>query len=747
MIPNNELSSSAVVGGFSFPVKQPGDFLVDWELAGIYLNDPSQGLHVKLWRLDAVPNNDSGLIDLVLSAPGGVSESEGSRTIFSAINVTEVALAFDQNMNPFVAYHQGEDARLYWYDPTIPGMTHTTMPAGVRSMRCTLDDKRDVGSDGSDIVLSYVRAGNLYARYQRERYTVEHVMRAGVGANAVLVSLAMNVGSRLQWRLRRYELVDDPGALVSSAPFLGDVVFDLYNRSGLAEDQIDVSRLFGATVEGFKVATEGGADVMVQSLQSAFFFDPSESDKMLRAVVRGGSPKMDIGSDALVARDDDALTIDRAQEAELLRKVNVTMIDSSIDYTTNKQTAERRSNKIKAKAESSIEIPLTASPDFHATVAMRRLNIAWGEMETYEFELPIAYSALVPTDVIVLTDKNGKAHRMRIMEIEEDGGTLIVKASKDAPWVYDANAVGVKADPPAPTTPGLVGDTVVAVLDIPVLRDQDDELGYYVGARGTGRGWRGAEIQMSTDGGVSVGQSLQMDVPAVIGVTATDLLQEVGAEYLSQQRIVVAVPEPLESIDYEQLLRYGNKAAVRRADGSWEVLQFQTATQLSETMFELSGLVRGRYATEPLAVAAGAMFVLIDDSLVFAQVQQWMTGTTISYRGVSYGQDSDEADWSSFAVDEPQSQQEWPVHYVRAVRNSSNAVTVSWVGRGRLGVETAPRQGKYFAGYRVSYSDGFTADVTNETHTRASTPSGVTVTVAAINTITGPGPASEVIPT
>lgn len=744
MIPDGELSTAAVISGFSFPVKGPSseDKLTAWELGGVALNDPSLGLAVKLWTAKLEIDRETGVGSVYVEA-AGVAKT----LLFSGVGIDEIDACFDQNMNPFVAYMQSGQGRFYWYNPVVGGMDHSDLPAGCYDLRCSLDDKRPFNIAESDIVLSYIRAGNLCMRYQRDRFTVEHVLRDDLGPSVRLVSMAMNTGSRMQWRLRNYRRTDDPGALQTADPFVADVIDDLYRRSGLPVQAVDTSGLFGTTTEGFKVASEGGADVMVQALQAAFFFDPAESDKKLRAVVRGGDPVLQVGSDALVARDDDALTIDRAQEAELLRKVNVTIIDGSIDYTTNKQTAERRSNKIKAKAESSIEIPLTASPDFHATVAMRRLNIAWGEMETYEFELPIAYSALVPTDVIVLTDKNGKAHRMRLMEIEEDGGTLIVKASKDAPWVYAANAVGAKADPPAPTTPGLVGDTVVAVLDIPVLRDQDDELGYYVGARGTGGGWRGAEIQMSTDGGVSVGQSLQMDVPAVIGVTATDLLQEVGAEYLSQQRIVVAVPEPLESIDYEQLLRYGNKAAVRRADGSWEVLQFQIATQLSETMFELSGLVRGRYATEPLAVAAGAMFVLIDHSLVFVQVQQWMTGTTISYRGVSYGQDSDEADWSSFAVDEPQSQQEWPVHYVRAVRNSSNAVTVSWIGRGRLGVETAPRQSKYFAGYRVSYSDGFTADVTNETHTRASTPSGVTVTVAAINTITGPGPASEDIPT
>lgn len=742
MLPGNRLSSSAVVQGYSDPVKRPGDFLTDWEMAGASLRDSSKGLLVQVWKLVVVPDEeDAGLFHFQLSAP-----SFPERAVFSYRDVTEASLSFDQNMNPFFAFVAGGLPLMYWYDSALPGQSISALPADIRSPRCTIDEKRAFNSSQSDNVLGYVRAGMLCVRYQRDRYSIEYPL-CEVGADAELVSMATNAELRLQFRIRKVSAATDESYSVHAAPLLAETVQDLYERSGIDRGSIDVLQLYEMPVEGFKVASEGGADAMIQALQSAYFFDPTESDKKLRAVARGGDPTALVGSDFLVARDDGALTIDRAQEAELLRKVNVTMVDSSIDYTTNKQTAERRSNKISAKAESSIEIPLTASPDFQATVAMRRLNVAWGEMETYEFELPIAYSALVPSDVIVLTDKSGSQHRMRLMEIEEDGGTLIVKASKDAPWIYDVNATGVKAELPTSTTPGFVGDTVVAVLDIPTLRDQDDELGYYVGARGTGRGWRGAEIQMSTDGGKSIGQSLQVDVPAIIGVTATDLLPEMSSEYLSQQRVTVVVPEPLESVGYDQLVRYGNKAAVRRADGSWEVLQFKTATQLSETMFELSGLVRGRYATEPLAVSAGAMFVLVDDSLVFVQVQQWMTGTTISYRGVSYGQDSDEADWSSFAVEDPQSQREWPVHYVKAVRNGSNAVTVSWIGRGRLGVETAPRQSKYFVGYRVTYSDGFTADVIKETHTRPSTPIGVTVSVAAINSITGPGPLSEVIPT
>lgn len=732
MIPENRVSSKPVPSSFlnslylGAPLKG-----VEW--GGKALNDASEGINAKPWTIEYVePTGD------VVVYANGVPKT----TLFNRPDVTEVSLAFDRNMQPVVAFVQAGQAKLYFYDSLLPGFKFWETELGAaKNPRVTHDDKRDTQSGISDVIVAYVRDGFLRYRQQRDRYGVEITPAVGRGGAPLamrrLLRVGMNVGARLQFA---YEGVGQP-----ASPFLADVVNDLLVRSGVKLAAVDAADLYTDLVEGFKVATEGGADSMIQTLQAAYFFDPSESDKKLRMVSRGGGASMDISADALVGRDDGPLTIDRVQEAELLRKVNVTMLDSSIDYTTNKQTAERRSNKIGAKAESSIEIPITASPDFQATVAMRRLNIAWGEMQTYEFELPMGYSALVPTDVVVLTDKAGRRHRMRLMEIQEDGGVLICKASQDAPWVYDAQAVGVQAPQPTPTTPGLVGDTTVVVLDIPVLRDQDDELGYYVGAVGTGRGWYGAEVQMSTDGGVNVGQSLQITIPSVIGSTLTALAQEVSSEYLSAQTLIVQVPEPLESIDREALLRYGNRAAVQRADGSWEVLQFQLVEQVSDDTFKLSGLVRGRYATGSLAAPVGARFVMIDDSLTFVQVQQWMTGTTISYRGVSYGQDSDEADWEAFAVDEPVSQQEWPVHYVRALRDGSNKVTVTWIGRGRLGVEIAPRNSKYFAGYRVSYSDGFTADTTESTHTRAATPAGVTVTVTALNTITGPGPASEAI--
>src|SRR5690606_34757120 len=221
MLPDDTLSDKAYPSGFNFPVKSAAasDKLQAWELGGVGLNDPSEGLMVKLWKGTLEIDKDTNVGYVYVQAPG-----VPKTLLFSGVGISEIDIAFDQNMNPFVAYMQGGDAKIWWYDPTVPGMVHTTLPAGSYDLRCTLDDKRQFNVGDSDIILSYLRSGTLYVRYQRERYDTEHVLRAGIGANARLVSMAMNRGSRMQWRLRNYALTSDPGALVQADPFLADVV-------------------------------------------------------------------------------------------------------------------------------------------------------------------------------------------------------------------------------------------------------------------------------------------------------------------------------------------------------------------------------------------------------------------------------------------------------------------------------------------------------------------------------------------
>lgn len=731
MMPDNTPAATPHVTGFLYPVKGPGDAAQDWEMGGKWLNDPSEGLQVKLWHVAAIYNNGTDTIDVVLDAPGGVAVGEPKRVLFSGADITEVSLAFDQNMNPCIAYMQGSAAKLLWYDPTIPGMTHTTLPAGTYDVRVTLDDKRPFATGDSDIVLAYLRGGTLYIRYQRDRFNVEYTYKTGIGPNAQLVSMAMNSNSCLQFRLRKSTLSAGEGVLVEARPYLADVVQDILMRSGVDVKSIDVSKLW-TPIEGYKIATEAGADALIAPLREAWFFDPYESDKKLRFVPRGKREPITriTKADLLEATSGRALEVTRLQEAELLRKVNITAIDSSIDYVQNTQTASRTSATVQAKSEQTTALPVTVSPDFQASVALRKIKTAWGEMLTYKFAVPVRFSFLTPTDVVELETAHGIS-TIRVLQIEEDSGRLEIEAIENAGWAYSANAEGAQAAQPEPTTPGLVGETVLEIINAAVQRDQDDELGLYFAAVGTGSGWRGYQVFASVDGGANYDVVLINNLPANIGVIDTAITAE-------DRSFSVVVPEQLESVTDEAMAVGRNRAFVGA-----EEIQYKTASFVEmvgeQYRYTISGVRRGIMESDIDEWTADTRFIAVDDAVMFLQIQRAYFGQTIYYKAVSLGQDADEVDPVAFTFDHAESQTEWPVRDV-VVINESSGLSVSWTPNPRLGsFGNAPFQSKYFTGYRVEFSDGHKIDTTDTHVTYASGAHNTEVKVYGLNDITGEG--------
>ena len=74
----------------------------------------------------------------------------------------------------------------------------------------------------------------------------------------------------------------------------------------------------------------------------------------------------------------------------------------------------------------------------------------------------------------------------------------------------------------------------------------------------------------------------------------------------------------LQSITRLQLLGGANLAAVERSPNVWEVLQFETATLVGPTRYELKTLLRGQLGTDtsilPI-IPAASRFVLLDGSV------------------------------------------------------------------------------------------------------------------------------------
>ena len=186
MLPDNVLSSTPIPANFIGARALPITGLIDYADGGIGIQDPSEGLQYQIWRMRVI--ND----ELLLDAP-----NTPAYVLYSGTDITEVSLSFDQNMRPAVAFVEAGAAKLFWYDTTLPANVITALAVDVVNPRVTLDDKRSLQSSSSDVILGYLRAGKLYYRQQRERYTVERLL--DVGPHTGLIKIGMNRVWRLQF--------------------------------------------------------------------------------------------------------------------------------------------------------------------------------------------------------------------------------------------------------------------------------------------------------------------------------------------------------------------------------------------------------------------------------------------------------------------------------------------------------------------------------------------------------------------
>lgn len=164
-MPLNTMATGIELGEFLAPKNRVRtSLLVDWEKGGIALNDPTEGLDVRIWEARLDENN-------IQVRPEGTEDAW--TTVTSATGITELSIAFDQNMRPCVAYLAEGVVKLYWYDAVTASYITSTFPGAISPV-VTLDDKRDMQIGLNDILFFYIVDRRVKHRLQRDRYTVEY---------------------------------------------------------------------------------------------------------------------------------------------------------------------------------------------------------------------------------------------------------------------------------------------------------------------------------------------------------------------------------------------------------------------------------------------------------------------------------------------------------------------------------------------------------------------------------------------
>ena len=441
----------------------------------------------------------------------------------------------------------------------------------------------------------------------------------------------------------------------------------------------DTSAL-GEGPDGYVVDRPMSPRAMIDPLALAFAFDAVEQDGTFQFRQRGGAVVAEIAEDELVLPDKAApATVTRAQEIDLPREVSIGYTDIGSDY----QRATAMSRRLVGRSTRSSHGDLAMVSN--ASEAVRRAEIwlqdLWAGRETADFALPPSRLALSAGDVIGLT-VNG---RRQVMEVQSltDTESRAVKALSIDPQVFSLPLAPVTLRAPAKPVP--LAPVHALVLDLPTLTSAQPPVLARLAVFADP--WPGAVSIFGSSDGLSFSRIAQALAPATVGVTLDDLPAGPTARWHNASFRVQLYGGALASVSDDAVFSGANAAAVQRADGAWEVIQFGKAELTAARTYLLSRLLRGQAGSEwatgsPLA--AGAPFVLLDARVVTIASGLDALERTLQLRLVAAGRDIGDA--SALSLDAtPQAtalRPLTPVH-VKAVRETSG-VTVTWIRRTRI---------------------------------------------------------------
>lgn len=474
--------------------------------------------------------------------------------------------------------------------------------------------------------------------------------------------------------------------LTSTTVQLSTVVSAIAQRAGVAAGDLDVAALTDS-VDGYKLSRPSAARSAIEPLATAYAFDLVESDLKIKAVKRGGSIAAVIAEDDLAAHVDEEtpppLDGVRALETELPRTVRVIYADVDAAYEQGTQEAPRRTGRSQQIATIEVAIAMTAAKA--KQLATRLLYSRHAQRVSQRWATTRKYAHLEPTDLVQLVRGN-LVFTVFIERKDESRGLIQWQGVTEDVAAYTQAGSGAAA-PAVSQSVSAVVPTSLRLLDIPILRDTDDEAGFYAAACGVTDAWAGAELWKSIDGGASYGRSdTAFLVASVIGSAITAMPTFLGGNVIDEySRVDVQVSGgALSSVTADQMFAGANAMYL-----GGEIIAFRDATLLSTGKYRLSGLLRGRRGTEQYmgTHAIGDVCVLLSAGTmkrVLAATSE--IGAARRYKAPAFGQalaQAAEQEFTNTAVGlKPLS----PVQLVGG-RNAAGDVIGKWTRRTRVGGE------------------------------------------------------------
>ena len=351
--------------------------------------------------------------------------------------------------------------------------------------------------------------------------------------------------------------------------------------------------------------------------------------------------------------EEEPVTVDRNDPADVYNYVRVSFRDRANQFNDNiaedsDEVAMELYGPRIDNAQVAHEYSLAAYAQSSATVQLRR-NISIRRHVT--FRLPPVFGFFDPMDVILVTSGPLESFPVRIASIEEDDtGALTIVAEE-----FPAGAGSPTVFPAAATTPPSLFQTNVPVrsINVPVIFEPTAQMlaaegepspTIVIGASSAISGvadpnWGGCFIYASAASNGVYTELGVIKAPSRQGTLTANLAAYSGANPDNTNTLAVTLVESggqLSSTTSTIAAGGATLCAIVDAGGCVELLSFTTATLTGPNAYNLTGLYRGLYGTQPLAHVTGAQFLRVDSSVAQITLPAQLVGGTVYLKMPSF---------------------------------------------------------------------------------------------------------------
>jgi hypothetical protein len=429
---------------------------------------------------------------------------------------------------------------------------------------------------------------------------------------------------------------------------VADIIRDECAEAGLDPSQFDVSTIT-EQVHGYTITNPASARAAIQPLMAAFAIDATEEDGEIKFFNRADKTSIEtIAFDELGCVEDgsepgDPMPLTRANVTELSRSVTVSYINRDFDYQTSTEEARRQVSE--ATADQNVELAIAMSSDQAATAAHRILYDGHNDRNRRSMKLSRKYAAYSAGDVLTVEYPRGTLSDWRWVQVTDTGALIEVEAVPADAELYAQTAIGGTGYEGQEVAP-LAAQLRQVLLDIPILRDQDNDAGIYTAIDSVAFVRAEGELFVGDDDSSLLSRGT-VSASAPIGFAET--VPAAWSFNLVDETNLFTVnlgDDEFSNITRDQLLSGTENVWALGAPGRWEIGKSRLGNNLGNGRYTLSSHLRGLFGTEQHTGThlAGDTFVLLRPvGMLRPSMGVGDLGQDKSYRVVAKGRSLDSA--------------------------------------------------------------------------------------------------------